>query len=138
MVFIILFAGRCICGGTRGVLVIGEAVVEKNRVELSRSYSDMLQTSLALKGDWNLVLANIAREEQAQKKNDSNILETRPTSKMRNSNGPVNANGSKRSKFYKAIEARKVSRINKLGHFLLLENETIAGFKRNPNNASRI
>lgn len=88
----------------------------------------MLQTSLALKGDWNLVLANIVREEQAQKKNDSNILETRPTSKMRNSNGPVNANGSKRSKFYKAIEARKVSRINKLGHFLLLENETIAGY----------
>ena len=108
--------------------VNGEAVVEKSRVELSRSYSDMLQTSLALKGDWNLVLANLAREEQANKKNDNSLLESRPASKTKTSSGPVNANGSKRSKFYKAIEARKLLRIEKLCHFLLLENETIAGY----------
>ena len=106
----------------------GEAVVEKSRVELSRSYSDMLQSSLALKGDWNLVLANLARDEQALKKNDTSVLETRPNTKMKNYSGPVNANGSRRSKFYKAIEARKLLRINKLGHFLLLENEAIAGY----------
>jgi len=108
--------------------VVGEAVVEKARVELSRSYADMLQTALALKGDWHLVLANLAREEQAQKKNDYTVLEKKPSSKMKPSSGPLNANGSKRSKFYKAIEARKIRRIDKLCHFLLLENETIAGY----------
>ncbi len=108
--------------------VNGEAVVEKSRVELSRSYSDMLQSSLALKGDWNLVLANLAREEQANKKSDSSVLQTRPSTKKKNSGNPVNADGSKRSRYYKAIEARKLLRIDKLCHFLLLENETIAGY----------
>lgn len=32
--------------------VTAEAAVEKYRTELSRSYSDMLQAALALKGDW--------------------------------------------------------------------------------------
>jgi exportin-5 len=108
--------------------VTGEAVVEKCRVDLSRSYSDMLQTSLALKGDWNLVLANLAREEQAIKRKDVSLLNTRPHNKLKNATGPANADGSNRSKFYKAVEARKVLRIDKLCHFLLLENETIAGY----------
>ena len=108
--------------------VHGEAVVEKFRVDLSRCYADMLQTSLALKGDWNLVLANIAREEHATKANDTTLLENGPKSKMNTSSGPVNANGTTRSKYYKAIEARKLLRINKLCHFLLLENEKIAGY----------
>ncbi len=108
--------------------VNGEAIIEKFRVELSRSYADMLQSSLALKGDWNLVLANIARDEHAAKQNDNSLLESRPSSKVKTSSGPVNANGTARSKYYKAIEARKLLRINKLCHFLLLENETIAGF----------
>jgi hypothetical protein len=29
-----------------------EAAVEKYRIELTRTFSDMLQTALALKGDW--------------------------------------------------------------------------------------
>ena len=32
--------------------VTAEAAVEKYRTELSRTYSDMLQATLALKGDW--------------------------------------------------------------------------------------
>ena len=44
---------------TRGGLFVGdmegvgvEAAVEKVRVELSRTFSDVLQSALALKGDW--------------------------------------------------------------------------------------
>lgn len=33
-------------------IVTAESVVEKYRIELTRTYSDMLQTVLALKGDW--------------------------------------------------------------------------------------
>ena len=120
----------------RGGLFVGdldaltsEAMVEKQRTELSRCYADMLQTALALKGDWALVLANLAREEQAGKKVDSNkYLASGPKTKVYQSDGPVNADGTKRSKYHAAIEARKQQRINKLCHFLLLENETIAGF----------
>lgn len=32
--------------------VTAEAAVEKGRVEITRTFSDMLQTALALKGDW--------------------------------------------------------------------------------------
>ncbi len=107
----------------------GEAMVEKQRVELSRCYADMLQSALALKGDWALVLANLAREEQAGKKGDTDkYLSLGPKTKVYKASGPVNADGTKRSRFHAAIEARKQSRIDKLCHFLLLENETIAGF----------
>mmetsp|Transcript_24924 Transcript_24924/g.38091 ORF Transcript_24924/g.38091 Transcript_24924/m.38091 type:complete len:1527 (-) Transcript_24924:34-4614(-) len=108
--------------------VTSEAVVEKARVEVSRSFADMLQSALALKGDWALVLANIAREEQAAKRNDSSILRTAPSTKGKGSKGPLNADGTKRSKLHVAIEARKLQRIHKLCHFLMLENETIAGY----------
>jgi Importin beta-related nuclear transport receptor len=107
--------------------VISEALVEKLRVEVSRCYADMLQAALALKGDWALVLANAARDEQATKKGDSSVLASGPKSKVYDGK-LVNADGSERSKFYYAIEARKQQRIDKLCHFLLLENETIAGY----------
>jgi hypothetical protein len=35
--------------------IIGDAVVEKIRVELSRSFSNIIQSALALKGDWALI-----------------------------------------------------------------------------------
>lgn len=107
--------------------ITSEALVEKLRVELSRCYADMIQSALALKGDWALVLANLAREEQA-KKGDSTALWTGPNTKGLNNKGPVNADGTKRTKFHYAIEARKHQRIEKLCHFLLLENEAIAGY----------
>lgn len=107
----------------------GEALVEKLRVELSRCYADMLQTALALKGEWALVLANLAREEQATKRGDISVLSSGPKTKVYAPGGPpVNADGKQRSKFHYAIEARKQQRIDKLCHFLLLENETIAGY----------
>ena len=120
------YARACVFVGDLDA-VTSEAMVEKLRVELSRCYADMLQTTLALKGDWALVLANMAREEN-MKKGDENYNSLGPKSKVYNSGGPVNADGTKRSKYHAAIEARKKQRIDKMCHFLLLENETIAGF----------
>jgi len=108
--------------------VIGEAVVEKVRVDLSRCFSDMLQTALALKGDWALVLANQAKEDQALKRNDASRLESVPSTKTKKTSGPVNADGTPRSTYHLAIEARKNLRIRSLCHFLLLGHENIAGF----------
>eukprot|EP00559_Dactyliosolen_fragilissimus_P005886 CAMPEP_0184861960 /NCGR_PEP_ID=MMETSP0580-20130426/6522_1 /TAXON_ID=1118495 /ORGANISM="Dactyliosolen fragilissimus" /LENGTH=1537 /DNA_ID=CAMNT_0027359643 /DNA_START=407 /DNA_END=5020 /DNA_ORIENTATION=+ len=107
---------------------IGDSCVEKARVELSRSFSDVIQTALALKGEWALVLANQAKEDQAQKKNDPSKLETGPKSQIFSEGKSVNADGTPRNKFHIAIEARKNLRIHKLCHFLLLEDETIAGY----------
>lgn len=120
----------------RGGLFVGdldamtsEAMIEKQRVEISRCYADMIQAALALKGDWALVLANLAREEQAAKKGDTDAyLAQGPKTKVFKAYGPVNADGTKRSKYHAAIEARKHRRIDRLCHFLLLENEKIAGF----------
>jgi exportin-5 len=126
--WIVPFYARC--GAFVGDLdfVTSEALVEKLRVELSRCYADMLQTALALKGDWALVLANDARDEQAAKRGDYSILSSGPKTKTYEGGGTVNADGTKRGKFYTAIQARKLQRIDKLCHFLLLENETIAGY----------
>lgn len=119
------------CGMFIGDLdaVTGEAAVEKARVELSRCYADMLQDCLALKGDWSLVLANVARELNVAKENDPSLLEKGPSSNPNLYSGNIlNADGTKRSKFHYNIQARKLLRIDKLCHFLLLENETIAGY----------
>lgn len=88
----------------------------------------MLQSALALKGDWALVLANQSKEEQALKRNDASRLLTGPSTKPKQTSGPVNADGTPRSKFHLAIEARKTLRIRELCRFLLLGDETIAGF----------
>ena len=108
--------------------VTSEAAVDKHRVEISRSFCDVLQSALALKGDWALVLANQAKEELAQKKNDSSILLTGPRNRV-NPDGSVavNADGTPKLAHQAAIDARKMLRINGLCHFLLLESESIAG-----------
>mmetsp|Transcript_23382 Transcript_23382/g.34894 ORF Transcript_23382/g.34894 Transcript_23382/m.34894 type:complete len:1349 (-) Transcript_23382:172-4218(-) len=109
--------------------VTGEEVVEKARVELSRALSDCLQAALALKGEWGLVLANQAKEEQAVKKNDPSKLKSGPRTRFNDQEGRrVNADGTPRSENDIAIEARKTLRINSMCRFLLLENEKIAGF----------
>lgn len=107
--------------------VTSEAAVEKNRVDLSRTFSDMLQTALALKGDWALVLANLAREEQAVKKNDSSILSSGPRSRLLDDGVEVNADGTPKLAHQSAVDARKMLRINGLCHFLFLESEAVAG-----------
>ena len=102
-------------------VITAEAAVEKARVELSRSFSDMLQATLALKGDWALVLANQAKEEKGDQT-------TGPKTRFNTGNGPLNANGTPRVKNQDAIDARKHLRIDRICHFLLLEDERIAGF----------
>ena len=104
-----------------------EAAAEKYRVEITRTFSDVVQAALALKGEWALVLANLAKEgeqtpHKASKKGP-------PTSRLIVADGgKVNADGTPRKGNQTAIDARKVKRIHALNHFMLLENETIAGF----------
>ena len=107
--------------------VTSEAAVEKYRVEISRTFSDMLQTALALKGDWALVLANQAKEEQAQKKNDASVKSNGPPNRIPDEGVALNADGTPRVPHLVYIDARKLLRINGLCHFMLLENEGIAG-----------
>jgi hypothetical protein len=107
-------------------LVTAEAAVDKCRVELSRTYSDVIQAALALKGDWALVLANFAKEEGAIKKNDPSLLTVGPRNQIRSSDVIVNADGTPKQENQSAIDARKLLRINKICEFLLLENEQIA------------
>jgi hypothetical protein len=106
----------------RGGLFVGDlddetadAMSEKSRFELTRTFSDMIQSVLALKGVWALVLANKAKEE-SDKKSDPTLV------------AGVNADGSSRTLVQIHSDARRLLRIDKLCHFLLLENEQIAGF----------
>lgn len=107
--------------------VTAEAAVDKVRVELSRTFCDMIQTTLALKGGWALVLANKYKEEQATRRNDPSKLTSGPRNRISEGNGPVNANGTPRSNLQLQLDARMFVRIDKMCHFLLLENERIAG-----------
>lgn len=107
--------------------VTAESAVEKVRVELSRTLSDVLQAGLALKGEWALVLANQAKEDQALKKNDPSKLSAGPKTRL-GDGGQVNADGTPRGENEAAIEARKNLRINAICQFLLLEDERVAGF----------
>ena len=100
--------------------VTAEAAVEKGRVEVTRAFCDALQSCLALKGDWALVLAYQTKEEQAKK------LMRGPGSKP-STGGLVNADGTPRTQNQSELDARKLLRINALPHFLFLENESIAG-----------
>lgn len=106
--------------------VTAEAAVDKARVELSRCYSDMLQTAFALKGDWALVLATQSKEDQAVKKNDLSKLLSGPKSRI-NHGGAVNADGTPRRESQIAVDARKNLRITRICHFMLLEDERVAG-----------
>ena len=108
--------------------VTAEAAVEKSRVDLSRSFSDMMQVALALKGPWALTLANRAKEEQAIKKSDSSKLVDGPHNRFDTEEWiQVNADGTPKTANQAATDARKLLRINRLCHFLLLESELIAG-----------
>jgi exportin-5 len=106
--------------------VMAESVVEKCRVDLGRTYSDVLQTALALKGEWALVLANRAKEELAIKKNDPRVLMEGPSSRINEEGVVVNADGTTKTEGQSLSDARSILRINGLCHFLLLENEQIA------------
>jgi len=61
------------------------------------------------------------------KRNDPSKLITGPSNKFSNGKDFLNADGSKRTLSEVHIDARRLVRIDKLCHFLLLENEQIAG-----------
>jgi len=107
--------------------IVAESAVEKHRIEISRAYGDVLQSCLALKGDWALVLANQAKEEQASKRNDSSKLTSGPPNRFNEDGVELNADGTPKLDGQVLIDARKFLRINGICHFLLLENEKIAG-----------
>ena len=109
--------------------ITAETAVEKQRVELTRTFGDVLQAALALKGDWALVLANIAREETNSKKSDSSTGTTGkgPPNSV-TTEGKVNADGTPKTKNQEALDARKLARISAMCHFLFLEHEQIAGY----------
>jgi len=112
--------------------VTAESAVEKQRVELTRTFGDVLQAALALKGDWALILANIAREETNSKKIDNVDTTSNGTSQTStnslSTDSNVNADGTPKSKNHDAIEARKLARISAMCHFLFLEHEQLAGY----------
>jgi hypothetical protein len=109
-----------------------EAAVEKGRIEMTRVFSDVLQSALALKGDWALVLANLAKEDQSKSRKDgtrSSKSNRGPPNRVGTAEGGrVNADGTPQSKNQAAIDARKLRRISAMCHFLFLEHEQIAGF----------
>jgi hypothetical protein len=108
--------------------VTADAAVKKHRVDIGRNVSNVLQSAMALKGDWAMVLANRAKEEQVGKKKYSSGLYAVPKNQVGHSEGvQVNADGTPKSEIQASIDARKLLRINGLNHFLLLENEGIAG-----------
>ena len=102
-----------------------ESAVEKYRIEITRTCSDVIQSALALKGEWALVLANLAKENEGYQ----GYKKGPPTSRLIVADGgEVNADGTPRKANQAALDARKVKRIHALNHFMLLENETIAGY----------
>jgi hypothetical protein len=117
--------------------VTAEAAVEKYRVEVTRIYSDVVQSALALKGEWALVLANLAKEDDTKRKGGSDISAfpgnskalKGPAGSVPNSDGVrINADGTPRNENQSSIDARRLKRIMALNHFLFLEDEAVAGF----------
>jgi len=105
-----------------------EAAVEKHRVEVTRTCSDVIQTALALKGEWALVLANLVKEDES-KSASYQVKKVPPISRLIVADGgKVNADGTPRLANQAGLDARRLKRINALCHFLFLENETVAGY----------
>ena len=107
-------------------MVTGEAMSEKVRVDLNRHFSDMLQTAFALKGDWALVLANQSKDDQAVRSGDKMKVSSNQTIPVRDDDRPINADGTPRTAIHIAIDARKNLRIQKLCHYLLLDEANVA------------
>ena len=78
-----------------------ETVTEKTKIEITRTYCDVLQDALALKGDWALTLANLAKEEARE-------TDTRFASGKERSD-PVNANGTPKLPQQDAVGRKEAS-----------------------------
>jgi hypothetical protein len=105
-----------------------ESAVEKYRLEVTRVFGDVIQSALALKGDWALVLANLVRDEDSKKTSSAKGSKGPPNRLLTDDKSKINADGTPKSANQSAVDARKLRRINALNHFLFLENETVAGF----------
>jgi hypothetical protein len=77
--------------------VTADASVEKHGVEISRTFSDVLQVALTLKGDGALVLANQAKEEHTAKRNDSSKLVTGSANHLVEEGCELNADGTRKT-----------------------------------------
>ena len=73
-----------------------------------------------------LVLATQSKEDSAAKRHDPSKLTSGPKSQI-NYGGLVNADGTPRKQNQSAVDARKLVRISGINHFLLLEDEKVAG-----------
>jgi len=75
-----------------------------------------------------LVLANNARQEQEKNRNSSRQpAQYVPKNQVPQDGVALNADGSRKREHQGALDARKTLRINKICHYLLLEDERIAG-----------
>lgn len=95
---------------------------------LPSEFNIQLVQVLALKGVWALVLANKAKDETDRKNAASKYLSGPKSGVSNEGGGPVNADGTKRTLVQLHLDARKMVRLDRLCHFLLLENEQIAGY----------
>jgi hypothetical protein len=111
--------------------VTAEAAAEKHRVEIGRTFSDILQGALALKGDWALVLANQSKEEEAAKRNDSSKLIKGPANSIAHDERcQLNADGTRKTENQAAVDARKMLRINALCHFFCSKTSALPEVQR--------
>jgi hypothetical protein len=94
-----------------------EAITEKTRTELSHCWADMVQSALALKGDWALTLANIAKERDLKHKGHSKAVPGGyVTTKQK-----TNADGTIRTAEHEVAEQLKSARIDAMSRYLLFE-----------------
>ncbi|GMH73757.1 hypothetical protein TrST_g13794 [Triparma strigata] len=104
-----------------------EAAVEKIRTELTHAWCDTLQSALALKGEWALTLANIAKENDTRKKNN-NVMNSKvaPGIGYTKTSMKTNADGTVRTPDHVHSEALLLLRIDAMSHYLTQE-ESVAG-----------
>ncbi|GMH80393.1 hypothetical protein TL16_g08529 [Triparma laevis f. inornata] len=104
-----------------------EAAVEKLRTELTHAWCDTLQSALALKGEWALTLANIAKENDSRKKNN-NVMNSKvsPGIGYTKTNMKTNADGTIRTPDHVHSEALQLLRIDAMSQYLTQE-ESVAG-----------
>mmetsp|Transcript_14279 Transcript_14279/g.29330 ORF Transcript_14279/g.29330 Transcript_14279/m.29330 type:complete len:1346 (-) Transcript_14279:24-4061(-) len=99
-----------------------EAITEKIRTELSHCWADMVQSALALKGDWALTLANIAKEKDLKHKGHSKAVPGGYVTTTQK----TNADGTIRTAEHEITEQLKTKRIDAMSHYLLFEPKVAA------------
>jgi len=100
-----------------------EALVDKTRIDLTHTWADCVMAALALRGEWALTLANIAKEFDTAKRGGN----AKPVVNSKHiANANVNADGTVRDGNSAISEARNVVRIDALASYLLT-TDAVAG-----------